>query len=100
MCGGLLPPSQQFVEEPLSTYLEHHADYGEAFDVKGMRKLESGPGQDRFVPDYHAVHRQRNHDGLWRSTQASLQRIRREVMDETGVREFFADAAAVSYERS
>jgi len=100
-CGEQLPKVIPPQAEGMTQWVCRHADYYGALDVKGLRKQEmrGAPPQERHSPDYYSLNASRN-DGLLSMGELAREKLRREVLDEQGMREFFSDPAAVSYEHS
>mmetsp|Transcript_40002 Transcript_40002/g.101608 ORF Transcript_40002/g.101608 Transcript_40002/m.101608 type:complete len:265 (-) Transcript_40002:231-1025(-) len=101
-CGALLPRVDRTSEDSISTWLHNHAEYGNAYDVKGVHKQEmlAAPPHQRYQTDYHGLHRKRTDDTIWKQAQHAAHQLEREIMDESGIKDFFGDPAAVAFQRS
>lgn len=103
---GALIPRESSSKETLQDWLIHHAHYENAVDIKGLHQMEmheaessaagSGRPSGRFLPDYHSLHRRRDDDGVWKTSQRVHQNFQRELLNEQQMREFWSNPVAVS----
>mmetsp|Transcript_70369 Transcript_70369/g.153378 ORF Transcript_70369/g.153378 Transcript_70369/m.153378 type:complete len:278 (+) Transcript_70369:320-1153(+) len=99
--GALIPPGR-CREELAVSELHAHADYGEAVDLKGLLQQELPPHAtpaQRAEAHYTALVQYRAKAGLVEETKEVVFQASKEVLDETGIKEFFSDPNRVAYER-
>eukprot|EP00416_Gambierdiscus_australes_P038218 CAMPEP_0171100942 /NCGR_PEP_ID=MMETSP0766_2-20121228/53553_1 /TAXON_ID=439317 /ORGANISM="Gambierdiscus australes, Strain CAWD 149" /LENGTH=205 /DNA_ID=CAMNT_0011560865 /DNA_START=60 /DNA_END=677 /DNA_ORIENTATION=- len=86
-------------EESIGDWLEHHADYQDAVDMKGELKLENRGNRGRQnLHDYRVHHAHRNPDGIMDTALKVDERLGRELLNERQMHEFFGNPDAVAYE--